>query len=110
MARMTFRLCKCCGDLHDLAKPWPHNCISHFGPSNRSALSAPRIVRDTMGDMQSMVTGRWHDSKSGLRAEYRREGVLEVGNETVAPREIDAGPPLADIEKSVAAAYQQLDH
>lgn len=95
--------------MHDLLKQWPHNCISHFDRGQRSSLAAPMLIRDGMDAVQSMVSGQWYESKSQMRAEYKREGVVEIGNEKMKPREIDAGPPISEIENTVAAAYNQLD-
>jgi hypothetical protein len=58
-------------------------------PPARSDLPAPRLARDTMDPVQSQVTGKMYDSKSALRAEYRRMGAEEVGNDPARfrPRE-----------------------
>lgn len=47
----------------------------------RSHLAAPMVITDTMDPVQSQVTGRWHTSKSRIRAEYKAHGVVEVGND-----------------------------
>ena len=73
------RLCKVCGGWHDLGKPWPDNCREPVWIEQK--LAAPRIATDTMGPVQSMTNGKMYDSKSALRAEYRRAGVVEVGND-----------------------------
>ena len=89
------RSCRCCGDWHDIDEPWPHNCISHFGPENlkRSDLPTPMIRVDTMGAVKSMVTGKVHDSKSALRSEYKVHGVVEMGTDApmapAAPKKPD---------------------
>lgn len=48
---------------------------------NQGELAAPRILRDGMKPVQSMTNGKYYDSKSEIRKEYRRAGVEEVGNE-----------------------------
>ena len=48
----------------------------------RGDFPTPRVMRDTMDPLQSMTDGKTYDSKAALRAEYRRAGVIEVGNET----------------------------
>lgn len=45
-------------------------------------LCAPMLIRDETRAVMSMTNGRIYDSKSELRKEYRRAGVIEVGNET----------------------------
>lgn len=52
----------------------------------RSHLPCPMVIRDDMEPVQSQVTGRWHTSKSGIRAEYKRHGVVEVGNDPARHR------------------------
>ena len=49
----------------------------------RSHLSAPMLIRDGMDALQSQVSGKFYDSKSALRAEYKHHGVVEMG--TSAP-------------------------
>ena len=49
--------------------------------SNQGELATPRIMRDGMKPVQSMTNGKFYDSKSEIRKEYRRAGVEEVGNE-----------------------------
>jgi hypothetical protein len=55
--------------------------------ASQGDLCAPRILRDDMGKhVQSMTNGRYYDSKSELRKEYRRAGVIEVGNDVPMKR------------------------
>lgn len=58
--------------------------LQDFGPM--SDLACPRISGDTIAPVQSMVDGRMYDSKSALRAGYRRAGVVEVGNDPARHR------------------------
>lgn len=48
---------------------------------SQGELCAPMLLRDGMDTIQSMTNGKYYDSKSELRKEYRRAGVVEVGNE-----------------------------
>jgi len=48
---------------------------------SQGQLCAPRILRDDMRPVQSMTNGKFYDSKSEIRKEYRRAGVIEVGND-----------------------------
>lgn len=107
LARATYRLCRCCDGFHDIRKPWPHNCLSHFGePAKRSDFATPYFISDTMDGVQSPVSGKYYTSKSELRNEYRAAGVIEIGNEPVRPnREIEHGPSEDEIAPLIAQAY-----
>lgn len=72
------RLCKVCRGWHDVEN-WPHNCMTH--ERSLQVLPAPRISGDTMKPVMSMTDGKMYDSKSAIRAEYKRAGVIEVGND-----------------------------
>lgn len=50
-------------------------------PAARSDLPFPRIMSDVMEPLQSMLDGKFYDSKSALRATYRAAGCVEVGND-----------------------------
>ena len=64
------------------SKDWPHNCIGHFQLNyKRSRLSAPMIIKDGIDAVQSQLTGKFYESKSSLRSEYKAHGVVELGNE-----------------------------
>lgn len=80
---MTLRACRVCGGWHRLEEDWPAECVGHFhsGDSKRSDLSAPMIIPDTIGAVQSQLTGKFYDSKSSLRKEYKAHGVVEMGND-----------------------------
>lgn len=51
----------------------------------RSDLPCPGVMSDQMDPVQSMVSGKMHDSKSALRAEYRVTGHIEKGNDKRPP-------------------------
>ncbi len=55
------------------------------GPAKRSDLPCPRVMSDCMDAVQSQVTGKFYESKSALRAEYRATGHIEKGNDKRAP-------------------------
>lgn len=48
---------------------------------SQGQLAVPMVMRDDMRPVQSMTNGRFYDSKSEIRKEYRRAGVKEVGND-----------------------------
>lgn len=75
----TYRVCKICGDLHDI-NAWPDN-HREWIIDNRSDLSAPMIIRDSMDPVKSMLDGQMYDSKRTLRRTYREVGVIEVGDD-----------------------------
>lgn len=48
---------------------------------SQGELACPMIIRDDQRPVQSMTNGKFYDSKSELRKEYRRANVIEVGND-----------------------------
>lgn len=79
----TYRICKYCGDLHDVAD-WPAN---HIDPDPaRSDLPCPGYISDIMPAIRSMGNGQVYDSKSEIRKHYRRDGYTEVGNDPARHR------------------------
>lgn len=75
---MTQRMCKTCGDWHDLDQPWPCHRVSKS--------SAPYVISDTMAPTKHMGTGEVLDSKAKFRSATRASGCVEIGNETIRPR------------------------
>ncbi len=79
---MTERSCRVCGGWHKLEEDWPLECAGHFHFNDkRSDLATPMIIKDEMGAIQSQLTGKFYDSKSSLRKEYKQHGVVEMGND-----------------------------
>lgn len=73
----------------------------------RGDYPAPRIAGDVIDPVQSQATGKVYDSKSALRAEYRRLGMVEVGNDParLRPRKrapIDRSKIREDLAKAEA--------
>lgn len=54
--------------------------------ASQGQLCAPMVITDGMPALQSQTDGRLYDSKSNLRREYRRAGVIEVGNDVPTQR------------------------
>lgn len=54
---------------------------------NQGELCAPMVIMDGMKPVKSMTDGKTYDSKSSIRAEYRRAGVVEVGNDVPMKRD-----------------------
>lgn len=92
------RLCRCCKDFHDLDKPWPHNCLSHFGVVARDA---PFIRPDGMDVTENPVNGLLYDSKSAYYAAVEAAGchIVEAGS-WGRPRQA-SGPPVRETMKRV---------
>lgn len=83
MAR--FRMCKFCGDLHQLGK-WPHNCLPD--KPARSDFPSPYVISDAL---PGGVNGLFHhaalrkfDSKHQFREATKAFGCIELGNEYAA--------------------------
>lgn len=49
--------------------------------ARQGELAAPMIITDGMTPFMSMTNGQMYDSKSAVRAEYKKAGVVEVGND-----------------------------
>lgn len=83
----VFRLCKYCGDLHQLDR-WPHNCA--YDAPQRSDFPSPYVVSDTLpGGVNGLYhhgVGRKIDNKAGYRRATKESGCIEVGNEFAATR------------------------
>ena len=61
---------------------------------------APAVVADGIDPLRSMVTGKVHESKSSLRAEYKAHGVREVGNDCLDRKEWGTtGEPQKELER-----------
>lgn len=97
------RLCRVCKDFHDLEKPWPHNCVGHFGTIGNDP--GFYVISDTMPAIESHADGRMYDSKSQYRRGLRAAGCVELGNDRVK-REFKPMPPVGpDIKR----AMEQLE-
>jgi hypothetical protein len=57
--------------------------------ANQGELCTPMIIGDSMKPTQSMGNGKVYDSKSAMRAHYKRDGWEEVGNDVPKTRFID---------------------
>lgn len=64
------------------------------------------VISDHL-ECASPISGEMFTSKSDLRRHYRHNGVIELGNETVKPRDND-DRPIAEIEADVAQAFTAL--
>jgi len=98
------RLCRTCGDFHDLEGAWPEACYGHFGVI---ANDAPMIRADGMDPIRSMADGRVYDSKSRYYGSVKAAGCEIVGNEK-AP--FDRRPEFVskNVGRDIKNALEQL--
>lgn len=82
------RLCRTCGEFHDLEQAWPPECYAHFGVL---ANEAPMIRTDGMDPVRSMADGRLYDSRSRYYGNLKARGLEIVGNERA---EVERRPEL----------------
>jgi hypothetical protein len=76
----------------------------------RSDLPCPRLATDIMPPVQSQVDGRLYDSKSAIRAHYRRAGVEEVGNDPARLKPfVKPKVSRADVKASVEKAHARFN-
>lgn len=66
--------------LIDWSKPLTVERKPQVAPA-RSFLPCPHIIGDVMEPVQSMASGKYYESKSAIRAEYKRLGMVEIGND-----------------------------
>ena len=80
----TFMKCKACGDFHEVSN-WPANHLPEQYDLAHEYAGIATISDSLEGyglnGIQSQADGRWHTSKSRLRADYRALGMVEVGND-----------------------------
>lgn len=77
-------------------------------PPARSDLPAPRLASDVMEPVQSQATGVVYDSKSAIRAEYKRLGYIEKGNDRRPPWKMPR-TPRAVIRDTVQKAAARVE-
>lgn len=96
---MRQRLCKVCGDWHDLDEPWPAKC--QRGTVRNQAFY---VISDTMEPLKHHGTGRMISSKRAFSAETRAAGMVELGNEPIRARKpipLDRRQRRDDIKRSI---------
>lgn len=76
--------------------------------ANQGDLCAPMVILDGMKPVQSQTNGVMYDSKSAIRREYRRAGVIEVGNDI--PREKPKPDWKAEKQKTKAAVQRAFSY
>jgi hypothetical protein len=106
------RLCRVCREWHNLDAPWPLECYEHRTPVARADFPTPGHIGDHMDPTQSMLDGKFYESKSALRATYRAAGVEEIGNDSCVldPKPLAKEPPdRGAIRASVAKAVSRYN-
>lgn len=78
------------------------------GPPARSSLPCPQVLSDAMDAVQSQVTGKFYESKSALRAEYRATGHIEKGNDRRAPWKMPR-TSRAEVRETVRKARARVE-
>ena len=76
----------------------------------RSSLSAPHLISDTTDAFRSMADGRMYDSKASYRAELKRQGLREIGNDIEGHlKDVEAMAPQKPKSKAdIVKAYQKV--
>lgn len=108
---MQSRLCRACGEFHDLDEPWPGECAGHFRiRGERSSLGFPMVVSDQMDAVRCMADGKMYESKSQMHAVHKARGLIEVGNDIpAAMKHAEIRPERPKVTKAdVAAAAQKV--
>lgn len=84
-------------------RQWAREDAVFARQANQGELCTPMVIGDGLGkDLQSQVTGRWHDSKSTLRREYKQHGMVEVGTEKPKGRFWHGDRPQRDAARDKA--------
>lgn len=97
-----YRICKQCGEMHDL-RAWPDN--HRDAPPQRSKLSAAMVIRDNIDDLWHPSNGNYYDSKAKFREVTKANGGIEVGTELQKDIRYDTTVSDADVAK----AYQMVE-
>lgn len=78
---MALRLCKVCGDFHDLDRAWPHNCLPEVNLA-ASDLPRPMIISDNLDYVWNPVDGKHYSSKKKYYGEVKARGFEIAGNDS----------------------------
>lgn len=76
----------------------------------RSGLPAPMVISDAADAFRSMADGRLYESKSAYRAELKRQGMREIGNDVEGHlKDVEASnPKKPKAHADVIKAYQKV--
>jgi hypothetical protein len=102
---MTERMCKACGNWHNLDKPWPEVCVWELTARHAKKLgSAPNVISDEMRATKHHATGEYMTSKRAFSKATRAAGCIELGNEQIQPRKpvvLDRAQRREDIKRTI---------
>ena len=106
MARATYRICRACGDLHDVAA-WPGLCLEQFRKA-RSDLPMPAIRSDGMDPIMNHANGLMYDSRSAYERGVKDAGCVIVGDDKLTP---SPRPVLSDreLKQDIKTAIDQVE-
>lgn len=80
-------------------------------PPRNWDLAAPMVQGDGMPDapefVQSMASGKWYDSKSKLRREYKDLGMIEVGNDRSVTQPTSPRPKKVSQKDKIKASLER---
>lgn len=82
--------------------------LAFMRQGNQGELCTPMVITDGQKPLQSMTNGKIYDSKSEMRKEYKRAGVVEVGNDT--PKEKPKVDWKAERKKREASLGKALSY
>lgn len=71
---------------------------------SQGQLACPMIISDGQPHLMSMTNGKYYDSKSEMRKEYKRAGVVEVGNDVQWKRATPSRDERERVKKERKAA------
>lgn len=102
---MMQRMCKACGDWHDLDEPWPETCVWEMSARRAKKFgTAAYVISDEMQALKHHATGEIMTSKRAFSRATRAAGCVELGNETIqarAPAKLDRGQRREDIKRAI---------
>ena len=84
MSRATYRICRSCGDMHEVSA-WPSDCLEQFRRA-RSDLPMPAIRADGMSPIMNHANGLMYDSRSAYERGVKDAGCEIIGNEKIEPK------------------------
>jgi hypothetical protein len=82
---------------------WLREEMAFQRKANQGELCCPNIISDGMKTVQSQVSGKYYDSKSAIRREYKETGMIEVGNDVPKTRFVHGNRPWKDPYKQAAS-------
>jgi len=106
MSRATYRICRSCGDMHEVSE-WPRDCLEQFRKA-RSDLPMPAIRADGMSPIMNHANGLIYDSRSAYERGVKDAGCEIVGNEKLTPK---PRPTLSDreLKQDIKTAIEQVE-